>query len=81
MLENQPRISLTKLVNRDYVKRINDSPDSAIHSTFSHFAAFFIVAVTKRFYVGRNWRISSQVHIMCYISHKVFIRKCVLVRI
>ena len=54
MLENQPRISLTKLVNRDYVKRINDSPDSAIHSTFSHFAAFFIVAVTKRFYVGRH---------------------------
>ena len=45
---------LTKLVNRGYVKRVNDSPDSAIHSTFSHFAAFFIVAVTKRFYVGRH---------------------------
>ena len=53
MLENQPRISLPKLVNRGYVKRINDSPDSAIHSTFSHFAAFFIVAVTKRFNVNR----------------------------
>ena len=44
---------LTKLVNRGYVKRVNDSPDSAIHSTFSHFAAFFIVAVTKRFNVNR----------------------------
>ena len=44
---------LTKLVNRGYVKRVNDSPDSAIHSTFSHFAAFFIVAVTKRFNVYR----------------------------
>ena len=45
---------VTMLLDRDYVKRVNDSPDSAIHSTFSHFAAFFIVAVTKRFYVGRH---------------------------
>ena len=41
------------LLDRDYVKRVNDSPDSAIHNTFSHFAAFFIVAVTKRFNVNR----------------------------
>ena len=42
------------LLDRDYVKRVNDSPDSAIHNTFSHFAAFFIVAVTKRFNVDRD---------------------------
>ena len=41
------------LLDRHYVKRVNDSPDSAIHNTFSHFAAFFIVAVTKRFNVNR----------------------------
>ena len=53
---------LTKLVNRGYVKRVNDSPDSAIHNTFSHFAAFFIVAVTKRFNVDRVvWHIGSVV--------------------
>jgi len=44
---------VTMLLDRDYVKRVNDSPDSAIHNTFSHFAAFFIVAVTKRFNVDR----------------------------
>ena len=44
---------VTMLLDRDYVKRVNDSPDSAIHNTFSHFAAFFIVAVTKRFNVNR----------------------------
>ena len=44
---------ITVLLDRDYVKRVNDSPDSAIHNTFSHFAAFFIVAVTKRFNVDR----------------------------
>ena len=44
---------LTKLVNRDYVKKVNDSQDCAIHNTFSHFAAFFIVAVTKRSNVNR----------------------------
>ena len=44
---------VTMLLDRDYVKRVNDSPDSAIHNTFSHFAAFFIVAVTIRFNVGR----------------------------
>ena len=44
---------VTVLLDRDYVKRVNDSPDSAIHNTFSHFAAFFIVAVTKRFNVDR----------------------------
>ena len=44
---------VTVLLDRDYVKRVNDSPDSAIHSTFSHFAAFFVVAVTKRFNVNR----------------------------
>ena len=38
---------VTELLDRDYVKKVNDSPDSAIHITFSHFAAFFIVAVTK----------------------------------
>ena len=41
------------LLDKDYVKKVNDSPDSAIHNTFSHFAAFFIVAVTKRFNVDR----------------------------
>ena len=47
---------ITVLLDRDYVKRVNDSPDSAIHNTFSHFAAFLIVAVTKRFNVDRiNW--------------------------
>ena len=45
------------LLDRDYVKKVTDSPDSAIHNTFSHFAAFFIVAVTKRFNVDRvYWR-------------------------
>ncbi len=44
---------ITVLLDKDYVKRVNDSPDSAIHNTFSHFAAFFIVAVTKRFNVDR----------------------------
>ena len=44
---------VTRLLDKDYVKRVNDSPDSAIHNTFSHFAAFFIVAVTKRFNVDR----------------------------
>ena len=44
---------VTMLLDRDYVKRVNDSPDSAIHNTFSHFAAFFIVAVTKRSNVNR----------------------------
>ena len=44
---------VTMLLDRHYVKRVNDSPDSAIHNTFSHFAAFFIVAVTKRFNVDR----------------------------
>ena len=44
---------VTMLLDRDYVKRVNDSPDSAIHNTFSHFAAFFIVAVTKRFNVNK----------------------------
>ena len=28
------------LLDRDYVKRVNDSPDSAIHNTFSHLAVF-----------------------------------------
>ena len=47
---------ITVLLDKDYVKRVNDSPDSAIHNTFSHFAAFFIVAVTKRFNVDRiDW--------------------------
>ena len=32
---------------------MNDSPDSAIHGTFSHFAVFFNVAVTKRSIVNR----------------------------
>ena len=45
---------ITELQDRDYVKKVNDSPDSAIHNTFSHFAAFFIVAVTKRFNVDRD---------------------------
>lgn len=45
---------VTELLDRDYVKKVNDSPDSAIHNTFSHFAAFFIVAVTKRFNVDRD---------------------------
>ena len=44
---------ITVLLDRDYVKRVNDSPDSASHNTFSHFAAFFIGAVTKRFNVDR----------------------------
>ena len=53
---------VTMLLDRDYVKRVNDSPDSAIHNTFSHFAAFFIVAVTKRFNVDRVvWHIGSVV--------------------
>tara|TARA_B110000008_G_scaffold133102_1_gene135200 strand:+ start:2490 stop:2675 length:186 start_codon:yes stop_codon:yes gene_type:complete len=41
------------ILDTNYVKKMNDSPDVAIHNTFSHFAAFFIVAVTKRFNVGR----------------------------
>ena len=44
---------ITVLLDKDYVKRVNDSPGSAIHNTFSQFAAFFIVAVTKRFNVDR----------------------------
>ena len=44
---------VTMLLDRHYVQKVNDSPDSAIHNTFSHFAAFFIVAVTKRFNVDR----------------------------
>ena len=42
------------LLETHYVKKINDSPDVAIHNMCSHFAAFIIVAVTKRFYVGRG---------------------------
>ena len=62
---------LTKLVNRGYVKRVNDSPDSAIHSTFSHFAAFFIVAVTKRFNVNRlNLYMSLFVYTYLWIMSK-----------
>ena len=44
---------ITVLLDKDYVKRVNDSLDSAIHNTFSNFAAFFIVGVTKRFNVDR----------------------------
>ena len=44
------------ILDTNYVKKMNDSPDVAIHNTFSHFAAFFIVAVTKRFNVGRSER-------------------------
>ena len=44
---------ITVLPDTHYVKKINDSPDRAIYITFSHFAAFFIVAVTKRFNVNR----------------------------
>ena len=44
------------LLETHYVKKINDSLDVAIHNKCSHFAAFFIVAVTKRFYVGRGYR-------------------------
>ena len=47
---------VTMLLDTNYVKKMNDSPDVAIHNTFSHFAAFFIVAVTKRFNVGRSKR-------------------------
>ena len=35
------------------VQRVDDSLNSAIHTTFSHFAAFFIVARTKRSIVER----------------------------
>ena len=35
------------------VQRVDDSSNSAIHTTFSHFAAFFIVARTKRSIVER----------------------------
>ena len=35
------------------VQRVDDSINSAIHTTFSHFAAFFIVARTKRSIVER----------------------------
>jgi len=43
---------VTVLLDTHYVKKINDSQDVAIHNTFSHLTAFFIVAVTKRFNVG-----------------------------
>ena len=40
-------------MDKNYVKRINDSQNSAIYCTFSHLAAFVKVAVTKRFNVNR----------------------------
>ena len=43
----------TRLQDNHHIQQINNSPDSAIHTTFSHFAAFFIVVVTKRFDVDR----------------------------
>ena len=38
---------------KNYVQRINDSLSFAIRKTISHLAAFFIIAVTKRFNVNR----------------------------
>ena len=43
----------TRLQDSHFIQQINNSPESAIHTTFSHFAAFFIVVVTKRFDVDR----------------------------
>ena len=39
---------------KNYVQRINDSLSFAIRKTISHLAAFFIIAVTKRFNVNRS---------------------------
>ena len=39
---------------KNYVQRINDSLSFAIRKTISHLAAFFIIAVTKRFNGNRS---------------------------
>lgn len=50
------------LLERCYVKRVNDSTYSEIHNTFSNFTTFFIVAVTKRFNADNN--VSSHVYFL-----------------